>query len=48
MRTKLLKKARQLWPENRRYQRDWARAVVRLGDKWLLARYVARRTDAAV
>ena len=48
MRTRLLKKARELWPGSRRYQRDWARSVARLGDKWLLARYVARRSDAAV
>jgi hypothetical protein len=48
MRTRLLKKARELWPESRRYQRDWARSVARLGDKGLLARYVGRRSDAAV
>jgi hypothetical protein len=48
MRTRLLKKARQLWPGSRRYQRDWARSVARLGDKWLLAQYVARRSDVEV
>ena len=48
MRTRLLKKARELWPQSRRYQRDWARSVARLGDRWLLARYVGRRSDAAV
>lgn len=47
MKTKLLRRARKLWnspfvtPElNRRNQLHWARAVARLGDKWLLAKYV--------
>lgn len=51
MKTKLLKMARQLWsvehaPKevNRRNQREWARSVARLGDKWLLAKHVEKRT----
>ena len=51
MKTKLLKMARHLWnveyaPKevNRRNQREWARSVVRLGDKWLLAKHVEKRT----
>ena len=47
MRTKLLRKARELWPESRQYQRQWARSVARLGVRWLLARYVARSSDVA-
>lgn len=51
MKTKLLKMARHLWnvdyaPKevNRRNQRAWARSVARLGDKWLLAKHVEKRT----
>lgn len=51
MRTKLLKLARRLWDVdyaprevNRRNQREWARSVHRLGDKWLLATYVQKKT----
>lgn len=51
MKTKLLKMARHLWnveyaPKevNRRNQREWARSVARLGDKWLLAKHVEKRT----
>ena len=49
MNTSLLRKARALWsnPEapkelNRHNQRAWARSVSRLGDRWLLARHIAR------
>ena len=49
MKTKLLKMARRLWDVdhaptelNRRNQLAWARSVHRLGDKWLLAKYVQR------
>lgn len=50
MKTKLLRRARKLWNSpfaspalNRRNQLEWARAVARLGDKWLLAKYVDRQ-----
>lgn len=46
MKTKLLKMTRRLWNANhvprevnRQNQVKWARAVNRLGDKWLLAVY---------
>ena len=49
MNTSLLRKARALWsnPEapkelNRHNQRAWARSVSRLGDRWLLAKHIAR------
>lgn len=49
MRVKLLKMARRLWAcadvhptVNRKNQLKWARAVHRLGDKWLLARHQQR------
>lgn len=49
MKTKLLKMSRRLWnvdylpPEvNRLNQIKWARAVSRLGDKWLFAKHVTR------
>lgn len=49
MKTKMLIKARQLWDTgnralDRRNQREWIRAVRKLGDKWLLARHVEKRT----
>lgn len=51
MNTKLLSMARRLWdvdyaPKeiNRRNQREWARSVARLGDKWLLAKHVQKKT----
>lgn len=51
MNTKLLSMARRLWDAehvpkeiNRRNQREWARSVHRLGDKWLLATYVQKKT----
>ena len=44
MNTRLLKKARELWPSSRYNQLHWARAVHRLGDKWLLAKHVERKT----
>ena len=43
MNVKLLSMARKLW-DNRRYQRQWARSVHQLGDKWLLAKYVEKKT----
>ena len=48
MKTKMLTMARRLWRTgnpvlDRRNQREWARAVRRLGDKWLLARHVPRK-----
>ena len=52
MKVKLLKMARRLWSVehvpvevNRVNQRKWARSVVRLGDRWLLARQVGRKGD---
>lgn len=54
MNIKLLKMARRLWSVdyvsrklNRRNQLAWARAAHRLGDKWLLAKYVQRRDGGA-
>ena len=49
MKTRMLTKARQLWATgnkslDRRNQREWIRAIRKLGDKWLLARYVEKRT----
>lgn len=51
MNIKLLKMARRLWDAdhastevNRRNQLAWARAVHRLGDKWLLSTYVQKKT----
>jgi len=32
---------------NRSYQRQWVRQVRRLGDKWLLAKRIERKTDRA-
>lgn len=48
MKIKMLIKARQLWRTgdirmDRRNQREWVRAVRRLGDKWLLAKHVQRK-----
>lgn len=51
MNVKLLKMARRLWDVdyasaeiNRRNQLMWARSVHRLGDKWLLAKYVQKKS----
>lgn len=51
MKIKLLATARKLWTVsyipreiNRRNQLKWARSVHMLGDKWLLARFVEKRT----
>jgi hypothetical protein len=51
MRTAMLRRARALWNSptasretNRCNQLKWARAVARLGDKWLLAAPVERRS----
>lgn len=51
MNTKLLEMARKLWnvdyvpsEVNRRNQLKWARSIHRLGDKWLLATYVQKKT----
>ena len=48
MKTKMLTMARRLWrtgnPDlDRRNQREWVRAIRRLGNKWLLAAYMERR-----
>ena len=50
MDTRILKHVRQLWnvpyvPQevNRANQRKWVRSIRRLGDKWLLAKYVERK-----
>lgn len=48
MKTKMLIKARKLWNTgdtrlDRRNQREWVRAIRRLGDKWLLAQHVERK-----
>lgn len=49
MKTKMLIKARQLWNTgnprlDRRNQLEWVRAIRLLGDKWLLAKYVERKS----
>lgn len=51
MKIKMLTKARQLWRTgdtrlDRRNQREWVRAIRRLGDKWLLAKHVPRKEEA--
>lgn len=51
MKTKMLTMSRRLWNTgntrlDRRNRREWARAVRRLGDKWLLAVPVARKEGA--
>ena len=51
MKIKMLTKARRLWNTgntrlDRRNQREWVRAIRRLGDKWLLAVPVARKEQA--
>lgn len=50
MRTALLRRGRALWScptvdreTNRCNLRKWARSVARLGDKWLLAKFVERK-----
>jgi hypothetical protein len=50
MKTRLLRMTRRLWgmdytPReiNRANQLKWARSVIRLGDKWLLAQPVKKR-----
>lgn len=52
MNTKLLKHTRELFksydvPEHvrRDYRRKWIRSVRLLGDKWLLAKHIQRKTD---
>lgn len=49
MKTKMLIKARQLWNTgnprlDRRNQLEWVRAIRVVGDKWLLAKYVERKS----
>ena len=34
----LRRKARALWPDSQHNQRAWLRAVLNLGDKWLIAK----------
>ena len=51
MKIKMLAKARRLWNTgntrlDRRNQREWVRAIRRLGNKWLLAVPVARKEQA--
>ena len=52
MKTQMLTKARRLFnvdympnEVNRANQIKWARSVHRLGDRWLLAKYVQRKTE---
>lgn len=54
MNTQALRKVRQLFnspnipaEHNRSYQRQWVRQVRHLGDKWLLAKPVARPNNHA-
>lgn len=49
MNTKMLIRARVLWSSgdrrlDRHNQRAWVRSIRRLGDKWLLAKHVTRRS----
>lgn len=49
MKTKMLIKARQLWDTgnprlDRRNQLEWVRAIRVVGDKWLLGKYVERKS----
>ena len=49
MNTRMLRRARTLWASGNRQtdrhnQRAWVRAIRRLGDKWLLAKHVTRRS----
>lgn len=49
MKTKMLTMSRRLWNTgdtrlDRRNQRAWVQAIRRLGDKWLLAKYVERKS----
>jgi hypothetical protein len=51
----MLRHVRQMWnvPHvsqdiNRANQRKWVRAVRRLGDKWLLAKYIERKEPCRV
>jgi hypothetical protein len=37
-----LTQVRNLFPNQRGYQRQWVRSVRFLGDKWLLAHYTSR------
>ena len=43
MNTKLLRRVRELY-DSRYYQRQWVRSIRMLGDRWLLARPVERRS----
>jgi hypothetical protein len=48
MNTKMLRRARALWASgdrrlDRHNQRAWARAIRRLGSRWLLATHVPRK-----
>lgn len=43
MNTTLLRRVRKLY-ESRYYQRQWVRSIRMLGDRWLLARPVERRS----
>lgn len=54
MNAKLLAHARKLWLRDdlprstaRYYVRCWARSVHRLGDRWLLARNIERKSEPA-
>ena len=47
MNTTMLRRARELWNTGRRdldrhNQRAWVRSVIRLGDRWILAKHVHR------
>jgi hypothetical protein len=39
-----MRHAIELWPGSRYHQRAWLRSVQMLGDKWLLAKKIERRT----
>jgi hypothetical protein len=53
MNAKMLRHVRELWNSplasreiNRANRRKWIRSVRMLGDKWLLAKYVERKSNA--
>lgn len=53
MNVRMLRHVRQMWnvdhvsqETNRSNQRKWVRAIRLLGDKWLLAQHIERKTHA--
>lgn len=42
----LIERSKQLWKDDTYLQQQWVNAVLRLGNKWLLAMHVERKADA--